>query len=203
MKKSSKSKYKKHRKKGKEATSKYEVFKRSSKTWFGFLLRNLLIGIVFFIVFQSLYNNTQSYKWIKNVFFHENYNFIKKHRDFTTDKKLQAKIGYVASYLQFIKKHTPDSAIILMPPDSIIKGVDKRHKMDWLTSKRHATYFLYPRKPVYQKNPEDSVYLKKITYVAIVNNFGYQYLPFRVKNKVAYTVIPVDIKKIGRYKKNK
>ncbi len=196
MKKSSRSNLKKRQKKGKEPVSKYEVFKRPAKSWSGFLFRNIAVGLLFFFVLQGIYNYTESYKWLNKVLFLQNYNFMTKYSDYTTDQRLQSKLGYFASYMQFVKKHTPDSAIILMPPDSIIKGVDKKYKMKWLNSKRHTTYFLYPRKPVYMKNSEDSVYLKKVTHVAIVNGYGYQHLPFRVKNKTKYTVIPVDINEL-------
>lgn len=188
-----KSKYKNIKRKGKEPVSKFEMFKRPAKTIAGFLSRNIIIGTVFFISLSYLYNHSSSYKWLYEKFYKSNYSTIKNYSHYTIEERYQSKLGFYAKYMFFIKSHTPDTAIILMPPDSVIQAIDKKNRMGWLTSKRHSTYFLYPRKAIYKKLSSDSIYFDKITHVVIVDGKGYENLPFTVKNKNKYTVIPTNL----------
>ena len=188
-----KSKYKNRKRKGKEPVSKFEMFKRPAKTLGGFIFRNIFIGVVFYILLSSLYNRTAAYKWDYEQLYKINYNVIVNYSDYTTEQKYQSKLGFYGKYMFFVKSHTPDTAIILMPPDSVIFAIDKKNRMGWLTSKRHSTYFLYPRKPIYKKLSSDSIYFDKITHVVIVDGKGYENLPFKVKNKNKYTVIPTNL----------
>lgn len=188
-----KNNYKNRKRKVKEPVSKFEIFKRPAKTIGGFIFRNIFIGAVFFISLSYLYNHSLSYKWLYEKFYKGNYSTIKNYSHYTIEQRYQSKLGFYAKYMFHIKSHTPDSAIILMPSDSVIHAIDKKNRMGWLTSKRHSTYFLYPRKPIYKKISSDSVYFDKITHVAIVNGKGYENLPFKVKNKTAYTIIPTNL----------
>lgn len=188
-----KNKHKNKKRKGKTQDSKFELFKRPAKSFGGFLLRNIAVGIIMVMSFTFLYNHTSSYKWLYEQLYKVNYNAIKNYSHYTIEERYRSKLGFYAKYMFFLKSHTPDSAIILMPPDSIIMAIDKKNRMDWLKSKRHSTYFLYPRKPVYKKLSSDSVYFDKITHVAIVNGYGYEDLPFTVTNKNEYTVIPTNL----------
>jgi len=193
MKSSYKNKHKNKKRKGKEPVSKFELFKRPAKTVGGFISRNIIVGAVFFISLSYLYNHSSSYKWLYEQLYKVNYNAIVNYPDYTTEQKYQSKLGFYGKYMSFVKSHTPDTAIILMPPDSIIHAIDKKNRMNWLTSKRHSTYFLYPRKAIYKKLSSDSIYFDKITHVAIVDGKGYENLPFAVKNKNKYTVIPMNL----------
>ena len=188
-----KSKYKNRKRKGQEPVSKFEMFKRPAKTIGGFIFRNIFIGAVFFVSLSYLYNHTSAYKWLYEKLYKNNYNAIVNNSDYTIEQKYQSNLGFYGKYMFFVKSHTPDTAIILMPPDSVIFAIDKKNRMGWLTSKRHSTYFLYPRKPIYKKLSSDSIYFDKITHVVIVDGKGYENLPFKVKNKNKYTVIPTNL----------
>lgn len=194
MSKSSKNNRRKN-KKNKKPDSQYKILQRPSKNWSGFVLRNLFIGLIFFMLFNSLFENNKAYHWVYQNLLKNNLEIIKEHPDYTMNQKHQAKLGFFAKYLYFVTENTPDTAIILMPPDSIVDKIDKKYKMDWIRSKRHTTYFLYPRKTVYYKNERDSIYFDKITHVAIVNGYGYEHLPYRVQKRNQFTVLPIDIKK--------
>lgn len=192
---SSNRKTKKFNKKGQKPPSKYETFQKPAKSWQGFIFRNIIIGLIIFLAVKSLYNNNQGYKWVYENLLITNLKMIKEHPEYTLKNKYEARLGSYAKYVNHIVENTPDSAIILMPPDSIIDSIDKKLNMNWLGSKRHTSYFLYPRKPIYFQNSFDSVYMDKITHVAIVNGYGYEHLKYGVKNKTKYTVAPLTIKK--------
>ncbi|WP_297094217.1 hypothetical protein [uncultured Draconibacterium sp.] len=177
--------------------SKYEFLKRPPRSWLGFLFRNLLIGLFFFLLFSKIYNSPKfrGYPWLWNNFIVANWKVMEEHPDFTFEQKQQMKMGYFAAYLQYINKNTPDSAVILMPTPDIVNEIgekDKKRDIKWLRSKRHTTYMIYPRKAVYENSPRDSIYLDKITHVAIVGGQRYDKLPYRIKNRPAYTVLPLN-----------
>jgi len=191
MGKSSKISNKKIRKKRKKSGPDNHPIAAPAKNRTGFILRNVFVGIIFFILFKGIYENTKSYQWVYEKLFAYNLKIIQEHPDYTMNQKHQVKLGYYAKYLNFISEKTPDSAIILMPPDSIINAIDKKLKMDWLKSGRHTSYFIYPRKPVYLREAKDSVFLDKITHVAIVDGYGYEHLPYRVRKKGRFSVLPL------------
>lgn len=193
MRQSRKNKYKNKKRKGKEPVSKFELFKRPAKTFGGFIFRNIFVGFVLVILLSTIYNRTKAYKWNYEQLYKINYNALVNYPDYTIEQKYQSKLGFYGKYMFFVKSHTPDTAIILMPADSIIRAIDKKNRMGWLTSKRHSTYFLYPRKPIYKKLSSDSIYFDKITHVVIVDGKGYENLPFAVKNKNEYTVVPMNL----------
>lgn len=184
----------KYRKKQK-SSSKLDFIKNPPKAWTGFLVRNILIGLIVFFCFSSLYNNNKfaGYKWMHEKLIVGNYELMHKYPDHTFEQRQQLKLGFFAKYLQFINKNTPDTAIVLMPSGAVVSKIDKKRKLDWLGSKRHVGYFIYPRKAVYESNSNDSIYMDKVTHVAIVDGKGYENLPYRVKNKSAYTVLPIKL----------
>ncbi|WP_297089128.1 hypothetical protein [uncultured Draconibacterium sp.] len=186
-----------YHKKKKQKKSKYESLKRPSKNWVGFLFRNAVIGLLFFLLFSTIYDSSKvkGYQWLWNNFIVSNWKAMEKYPDYTFEQRQQMKMGYFAAYLQYINKNTPDSAIILMPSPQVVDEVDqqdKKRKIGWLRSKKHTTYMIYPRKAVYADLEQDSVYMDKITHVAIIGGKQYEKLPYRVKNQPKFTVLPIN-----------
>ena len=71
------------------------------------------------------------------------------------------------------------------------KKSDFLGKSPGVQTKAWATYFLYPRKLVYDKEKETNHYYKEISHVAIANYGDYSYLEYEVKRKKKYDVLPV------------
>lgn len=168
--------------------------KMNKKThWSSILLRNLLGLLVLVFILKSLELKSKGYKWEWNTLLKSNKEFMAKNKDLTIDKRNESKLGFFYKYVNFIKTNTPDSAIILIPDDAIIDGVDEKFRLKTLKDRRKTSYFLYPRRTVYRKDTLlDGAFLDKITHVAIVNNQGYEELPYKVTSKQQFTVLPIN-----------
>lgn len=168
--------------------------KANKKThWTSILLRNLLGLLVLVFVLKSLELKSKGYKWEWNTLLKSNKEFMAKNKDLSIDKRNESKLGFFYKYVNFIKTNTPDSAIILIPADEIIDGVDEKFRLKTLKDRRKTSYFLYPRRTVYRKDTLlDQELLSKVTHIAIVNNQGYDELPYRVTSKQQFTVLPIN-----------
>ncbi len=92
-------------------------------------------------------------------------------------------------YIQFITIHTPDTAVILLPP---LSAIDTTPEFNQLNDPEWMEYFLYPRLCVSedQKNTKKELYAK-VTHVAIVNGWGYDKLKYQPRERPTETVLPV------------
>lgn len=93
-------------------------------------------------------------------------------------------------YIQFICEHTPDTAVILLPPAALI---DTTPGMSQISDPEWMEYFLYPRLCVSedQKNANKELY-KMVTHVAIVNGWGYNKLKYVPKEHPSETILPIN-----------
>lgn len=155
-------------------------------------LNNLIITIFFVLLVFKLKDQNPGYKWVHETLIGANLKTIKKYKKLTFEQKQEAKMGFNAKYLNFIKNNTPDTAIILMPPDSIIfpsKGKSEFNK--YITRKVWCSYIIYPRKIVYEREKHISPLYDNVTHVAIINGWGYNKLTYRVNNRSNYTIMPI------------
>jgi hypothetical protein len=93
-------------------------------------------------------------------------------------------------YIQFLNTHTPDSAVILLPPQSAVDTTPEFHE---LNSSEWMEYFLYPRLCISEdeKNTKKDLYAR-VTHVAIVNGWGYDKLRYQPKTRPSEAVFPID-----------
>ena len=93
-------------------------------------------------------------------------------------------------YIQFMNTHTPDTAIILLPP---LSAVDTTPEFNSLNDPEYMEYFLYPRLCVSedQKQSKKDLY-DRATHVAIVNGWGYDKLKYQPKEKPSESVLPIQ-----------
>jgi len=93
-------------------------------------------------------------------------------------------------YIQFITAHTPDTAVILLPPAS---AIDTTPEFSQLNDPEWMEYFLYPRLCISedQKNTKKELYAK-VTHVAIVNSWGYNKLKYEPKERPTETILPIE-----------
>ncbi|MDD5231399.1 MAG: hypothetical protein PHC43_08725, partial [Candidatus Marinimicrobia bacterium] len=59
-------------------------------------------------------------------------------------------------------------------------------------NKAWSTYFLYPRRLVYEAEKEKNPFYDKVDYVAIVNFWGYDKLEYEVAQKIKLNILPVS-----------
>ena len=158
----------------------------------------LILGGVLFLL-NYLKENNMGYKWVVDTQIIKSQENMDKYKDLTYEQKMQAKLGFTVKYFDFIKQNTPDTAVILMPPDTVIRPPGQVHytktAMNGYTRNRKwVSYFLYPRKLVYQDHLEDYPELvDDVSHVAIINTWGYEKLPYRVGKKNKYSVMPIEI----------
>jgi len=132
-----------------------------------------------------------AYHFISESLPNDNY-FIFLHWNNTTGQKDVLRFGSTFQYLSYINEHTPTNAIIIMPPDSVLlKNNGKIKLMKEITEKQWASYFVYPRKLVYEKEKSTNPLYENATYVAIVNGWGYDKLQYTLTDKPENYVAPL------------
>jgi hypothetical protein len=189
------SKIEKENKKKKKLDQKNKIENGNDKILF--LLRNIA-GLLFsLILIIILYQKIPGYKWLWDSLVISNQKMIKKYPDLSLEQKFEIKCGFDYKYLHFVKNNSPEDAIILMPSKEDI--FPRGQKSDFNTkgsggirNKAWATYFLYPRKLVYEVEKDENPLYKKINYVAIVNYLGYEKLNYEVNKKQKYNILPIN-----------
>ncbi|MCK4679328.1 MAG: hypothetical protein KAT48_14435 [Bacteroidales bacterium] len=136
-----------------------------------------------------------SYKWVINDFLIGRLDVIRKNRSITFDKKNEIKLGFTYNYLNFIKTNTPENAIILMPPDSVInRCMKKGYFVKYVIQKPWASYFVYPRKLIYQREFKKNELRDIVTHVAVVDYWGYDLLNYPINKKGQFGIFPINHK---------
>jgi len=158
---------------------------------------NILFIIVSIIVIIVLYKGIGGYKWLWDSLIVGNLNMIKQYRNLTIDQKYEIKCGFDYKYVNYIKSKTPEDAIILMPSREEIYPEGKKSDFNekdasGIKNKAWATYFLYPRKLVYEEEKDINQYYECVNYIAIVNYFGYDRLNYSIRKKEKYHILPVN-----------
>ncbi len=154
------------------------------------ILNNVLILILFIIVVFKLKDINSGYKWMHETLIGANLKIIKKYKALSFRQKQEAKLGFNVRFLNHLADNTPDTAIILMPPDTIILPLQGKSDFDkYMKNKTWVSYFLYPRKVVYEREKETSHLYSTATHIAIMNEWGYHKLPYNVKNKAKHSIL--------------
>lgn len=157
--------------------------------------KQVLVALVGLFLLVQVKKSVDSYRWIYDDLLKGNMETIRKYPNLSTDERYILKMGFPISFMNHIKANTPDSAVILFP-DSDVFANTKDPKQDlsgmlgWCSSKYAYYRLLYPRKVVFESEKEQSPFFEKITHVAIVNGWGYDYLKtsvpveFRTNNAI-------------------
>ncbi len=146
-----------------------------------------ILAIIFIIYFLD-----PGYKWTWNDLIKSNLEVMSDYKNTDYNKRAQLKLGYFADYMSILRENTPEDAIILMPSDSVINTVKNKLFIKHLKNKTFTTYFLYPRKVVYEKNKDDNEFFDKATHIAIVNYNGYDKTNKEIAEKVQFFVLPIE-----------
>lgn len=162
-------------------------------------VKNLLILGGVLLLLNVLKTEVDGYKWVAETLVAKTPEQLEKYKDLTYEQKMEGKLGFAYKYFQFINQNTPDSAIILMPPDTIIRPKGQVHHTKkgmngYTTNPKWVSYFIYPRKLVYEDRKDQYPELyKNFTHVAVMNGWGYQKLPYRVRQESPFSIMPREI----------
>jgi len=120
--------------------------------------------------------------------------FIFLHLNNSAEEKYKLRFGATFLLLNNIVKQTPQDAIIIMPPDSVLlnsKSMIKLHKE--IIEKSWASYFVYPRRLVYEKEKNTNPLYENANYVVILNGWGLDKIHYTLENKILTGVIPINL----------
>jgi hypothetical protein len=156
-------------------------------------INNILITIVLLILFYVVYQSVSGYQFVVDRLVLANLKIIKEYPKISTQKKYEAKLGFDYNYVQYVKKNTPEDAVILMPSREIFEKGDFNTRGAWgVKTKEWGTYFLYPRIIVTEEDSTVNPQLyEKITHIMIVNEWGYDKLEYPVQTKHKHAVLPI------------
>ncbi|MCB9186889.1 MAG: hypothetical protein H6601_09100 [Flavobacteriales bacterium] len=163
------------------------------------IVKNFLILGGVLLLLKTLKENNAGYNWVVESQIIQSQESMKKFKDLTYQQKMEAKLGFTMRYFDFIRKNTPDTAVILMPPDTVIRPPGQVHHTKtamngYTTIYTWVSYFIYPRKLVYEDRKERFPQLTdKVTHVAIINKWGYNKLPYRVNQENEYSIMPIKM----------
>ena len=166
---------------------------QGSKPLAKFILTNiagllLSLGVIF-----TAYSMMPSYKWVWDTLLISNLDLASENRNLSIEEKHEIRQGFTFRYLNFVNNNTPDSAIILLPHDSLLRNSPSEVDLSDFLDREKVAYFTYPRKFIY--NPPrgtDSQYSDRVTHVAIINYHGYENLPYSTPARQQFTILPIN-----------
>ncbi len=167
--------------------------KSSSNVDAKWLLKNVLFLILALVLVKYIFSEHPTYRWVYHDLLKGNMKVMKEHPKLSFDQKMQMKLGADYDYLLFLKRTTPENAVILYPSQEAFSK--KGSPFTQIYNKMYATRFLYPRKLVLESELDVSKYANEITHVAIVNGEGRDKLSYPVDTAYQHGVLPVKPQK--------
>ena len=136
--------------------------------------------------------NIQGYFWLYNIMLKGNDETMEANPGLSVPAKYELKWGGKPgygeiSYFNRISQSTPDSAIIIVPPRKLLTqvGFKSAVELPWLT------YFVYPRKVVYEDDKDSSNIYKRANYILSVNGWGLDKLNYQVEKPEGFMILPL------------
>ena len=129
----------------------------------------------------------KGYYWLYHTMLKSNFETIEKYPDLSVAQRYELKWGGEIGYVNRIKQLTPDSAIIIIPPRKLLTqaGFKSTVELPWLT------YFVYPRKVVYEDDKDSSNIYKQATHILALQGWGLDHLNYRVDKPEAFMILPL------------
>lgn len=149
----------------------------------------IIAGIFLMILFQHDEASQNGYDWLLNTMLINNLKTIEQYPNLNTQQKYEAKWGgSEISYVYRIKNETPDTSIILLPPKKTIAEVGFKSTVDlpWIT------YFLYPRKVVYEDEKATNPNYAKANYLVSLNGWGLERSKTLIEKPEAFMILKLN-----------
>lgn len=156
-----------------------------------FGVRSLMVALAGGLLLYWTITGNKGYWWVWEKLLRDNWVLIHQHRTATLDERYQMKLGFDYVFWDFLKQHTPNSAVILFPLKAHnTEKVGNQQLTDKSNSKYWITHFVYPRRVLYKDEQDTNSRYNDVTHVAIVAGHGYDDLEYRVSDPPAFTVLP-------------
>jgi len=148
---------------------------------------NLIGGGLAIMFIYVIFASVQGYDWLYNTMLKNNFETMEKYPNLTYPERYEAKWGGEIAYINRVKQQTPDSAIILIPPRKLLTqaGFKSAVELPWLT------YFLYPRKVVYDDDKDSSKFYNQANYIMAVNGWGFDKVNYHIEKPEAFMILPL------------
>lgn len=135
------------------------------------------------VLLYLAYNHYSGYQWVMQNLIGDNISYIDQHPELTNTQKLEVKLGFEYTFLKYIKEHSPEDAIVLLPfdqqhfanPKFTLQNFFNPHLT--IMRKEHVASFIYPRKVVLLRDRVTDPNYMRATHLAIVDFHGYELLP--------------------------
>ena len=110
------------------------------------------------------------------------------------DERYSVVLKTTYTYFNLIKNNSPEDAVILYPDYNAFfpENEEPVFNNPGIASKMWAIRFLYPRIIITPAELESSSYKDKITYVAIVNGRGREFLPYELDEGAKFGVVMLN-----------
>jgi hypothetical protein len=156
-----------------------------------FGIRSIIVAIVGGLLFYGGISMNEGYQWMWNSLLIGNWKHIQANRQASLEERNLMKLGFNYAYMNFVKKNTPEDAVILLPLRTHLTDAAGNQQLGAdMTVKTFVTHFVYPRTVLYQDEKETNPLYNEVTHVAIVAGHGYEELDYEVAEKPAFAVFP-------------
>ena len=157
------------------------------------ITRKKLLSLAATISFAVVILLTPYYSYISSDL-PKDMRYIFLHWNNSMKQKYQLRFGTTFSLLNNIVNRTPPDAIIIMPPDSVLLNPKSKMKfIKEIVEKNWSSYFVYPRKLVYEKEKSTNPLYEKANYILILNGWGLDKIHYKLENKIETGVIPINL----------
>lgn len=168
---------------------------KTGRFGFSWWMKNVLIAALVYMLCPSIVRTNAGYDWLINGYAKSNLAAIQETKDFNTDQRLEARLGYDYAFIEMIRKSTPETAVVFYPSRADFTDTTAHVGITFsgnLCDKLSAVRFLYPRRVVVKEELGKTSWSKRLTHVAIVNGRWRELLPYKVPEQVKINVLPMD-----------
>ncbi len=158
-------------------------------------VRNLLFAAAVAAFLVVIFRENSGYSWVWNKLVGDNLKISKSSSHLTTMQKYQSKFGIDVGAIEYIAQNTPEDAVILFPPLSIMlsdsASLQFKKDLGGIKIRNWTLDLLYPRKLVYFDEKEGNSFFNQITHVVVMDGWGYDFVNYEVEQKNNFAVLPL------------
>ena len=162
--------------------------------YFSWSIKNIIFaGIAALLIRMVVYPFGEESAFIHMRYIYKDMSAISKlsFKNTSLDERYTVVLKTTYTYFNLIKNNSPEDAVILYPDYDAFFPENEEHVFNnpGIANKMWVIRFLYPRKIVTQSELESSSYKDKITYVAIANGRGREFLPYELDENANFGVV--------------